>query len=181
MRDFDVVKREFPEKSSLAAWGFQKHHTGEVLPQERAPHFGNLPRNAECSYLYRVRRAAMGTGIVRPQPVYPIQRRWTRYKVDAPIRLIARRPKKVVLVEGRASELNCGGMAVFAGIELSVNEQVEIEFTPPYSGKPIRARCFVRNRWGYTYGVAFITENDGDYESVGQIESILKSMGTPTG
>jgi hypothetical protein len=121
----------------------------------------------------------MGTGIAL-QP-YPIQRRWTRYKVDVPVRMIVQRPTKVAIVEGRGSELNCGGMTVFAGIELSVPDQVEVEFTPPYSGKPIRVRCFVRSRRGYTYGVEFITENDTDYESVGHIESILKSMGSPTG
>jgi hypothetical protein len=95
--------------------------------------------------------------------------------------MIVQRPSKVAIVEGRGSELNCGGMTVFAGIELSVPDQVEVEFTPPYSGKPIRVRCFVRSRCGYTYGVEFITENDTDYESVAQIESILKSMGSPTG
>ena len=121
----------------------------------------------------------MATGIAL-QP-YPIRRRWTRYKVDVPVRMIVQRPTKVAIVEGRGSELNCGGMSVFAGIELSVAGQVEVEFTAPYSGKPIRVRCFVRSRRGYTYGVEFITENDMDYESVAHIESILKSMGSPTG
>ena len=121
----------------------------------------------------------MGTGTAL-QP-YPIRRRWTRYKLDVPLRLIVQRPTKVAIVEGRGSELNCGGMTVFAGVELSEPDQVEVEFTPPYSGKPIRVRCFVRSRRGYTYGVEFITENDTDYASVGQIESILKSMGSPTG
>src|SRR5271157_2644069 len=111
----------------------------------------------------------MGTGTALPQTEHPIQRRWTRYKVDVPVRLIAHSPKKVAIVDGRGSELNCGGMTVFAGVELSLHDQVEVEFTPPYSGKPIRVRCFVLNRHGYTYGVEFITDNDTDYESVGQI------------
>lgn len=122
----------------------------------------------------------MESGIAPSQPAYPIRRRWTRYKVDVPLRLIVQRPTKVVIVEGRGAELNCGGMTVFAGVELSVADLVEVEFTPPYSGKPIRVRCYVRSRRGYTYGVAFITENEADCESVGQIESILKSMGSPT-
>jgi hypothetical protein len=69
-------------------------------------------------------------------------------------------------------------MTVFAGVELSIGEQVAVEFTPPYSGGPIRVRCFVRNRSGYSYGVEFITENDEDYQSVEQIQSTLKVMGS---
>jgi hypothetical protein len=37
-------------------------------------------------------------------------------------------------------------------------------------------RCFVRNGRGGRYGVEFIAENDADYESVGQIESILRKV-----
>jgi hypothetical protein len=67
-------------------------------------------------------------------------------------------------------------MAIFAGVELSTDEQVAVEFTPPYSGQPIRVRGFVRNRSGYTYGVEFITENDADYTNVWQLQSILKTL-----
>lgn len=67
-------------------------------------------------------------------------------------------------------------MAVFAGVELSVDEQVAVEFTPPYS-EPIRARAFVRSRNGYTYGIEFITEDDTDYRNVRQLEAILTSLG----
>ena len=69
-------------------------------------------------------------------------------------------------------------MAVFAGIELSIDEQVAVEFTPPYAGQPIRIRAFVANRNGYTYGIKFITENDEDYENVGQLEAVLKTLGS---
>lgn len=106
-------------------------------------------------------------------------RRWPRYKVDVPVRVITQGATKVSIVAGRGSELNIGGMAVFAGTELSIGAQVQIEFTPPYSGQPIRVRCFVRNRNGYRYGVEFITESDQDYEQVHQIETVLRSMGSP--
>ena len=86
---------------------------------------------------------------------------------------------KVSIVQGRGSELNNGGMAVFAGTELAIGDQVLVEFTPPYTGQPIRVRCFVRNRSGYQYGVEFITENDDDYESANRIETVLKSMASP--
>ena len=99
--------------------------------------------------------------------------------MDVPVRVIKQGLTKVTIVQGRGSELNNGGMAIFAGTELSIGDQVMVEFTPPYTGQPIRVRCFVRNRAGYRYGVEFITENDDDYENVNRIETILKSMGSP--
>ena len=120
----------------------------------------------------------MPTDVVLPQQKYATQRRWPRYKMDVPVRVIKQGLTKVSIVQGRGSELNNGGMAVFAGTELSIGDQVLVEFTPPYTGQPIRVRCFVRNRTGYRYGVEFITENDDDYESVNRIEIVLKSMGS---
>lgn len=123
----------------------------------------------------------MGVEIVLPQPGYGNVRRWPRFRFDVPVRVITQSPSKVVIAQGRGRELNGGGMTVFAGIELGLGNQVGVEFTPPYSGKPIRVRCFVRDRSGYNYGVEFITENDGDYEAVGHLESALKGMATPAG
>jgi hypothetical protein len=119
----------------------------------------------------------MGIQVTLPQQGYATVRRWPRYKIDVPVRLIAQRPTKVVIAQGRGRELGRGGMAVFAGIEISTDEQVAVEFTPPYSGQPIRVRAFVRNRSGYTYGIEFIADNDADYQNVGQLESILKGLG----
>lgn len=122
----------------------------------------------------------MSTEVVTPQQRgYSTARRFPRYKVDVPVRVITQGLTKVTIVQGRGSELNNGGMAIFAGMELSIGAQVLVEFTPPYSGQPVRVRCFVRNRVGYRYGVEFITESDDDYENVNRIETILKSMGSP--
>jgi PilZ domain-containing protein len=121
----------------------------------------------------------MSIQVVVPQQEFSTARRWPRYKVDVPVRVITQDPTKVTIVQGRGSELNNGGMSVFAGIELAIGAQVLVEFTPPYSGGPIRVRCFVRNRAGYRYGVEFITESDDDYQSVNKIETILRSMGSP--
>jgi hypothetical protein len=104
----------------------------------------------------------MAIQVVVPQAGHATQRRWPRHKID---------------VQGRGSELNCGGMAVSGRVELEIGAQVAVEFTPPYSEQPVTIRCFVRNRQRYTYGLEFITENDSDYESVGQVESTLGNMG----
>ena len=119
----------------------------------------------------------MATDTAQPLP-YAVKRQWRRYQLDVPVRVITQPPRKVAVIEGRGRELNGGGMAVFAGTELSIDDQIAVEFTPPYSGQPIRVRCFVRDRNGYNYGVAFITENDADYENVSQIQTILQAMGS---
>jgi hypothetical protein len=115
-----------------------------------------------------------GIEVVLPQNEYPTSRRWPRHNVDVPVSVITHAPTKFAAVQGRGSELNCGGMTLHAGVELSVGDQLGVEFTPPYSEQPIAVRCFVRNGHGGNYGIEFISENDSDYESVGQIESILR-------
>jgi hypothetical protein len=119
----------------------------------------------------------MGIQVAPPQEGHATGRRWPRYRVDVPVQLVTHGPMNVVVVHGRGSELNCGGMAVTGRVELAIGAQVTVEVTLPYSGRSVRVRCFVRNRQRYTYGLEFITENDSDYESVAQVESTLGNMG----
>jgi hypothetical protein len=120
----------------------------------------------------------MSSEAALPDSSYSNLRRWPRYKLDVPIRLIAPKGDKISIVQGRGHELNEGGMAVFGGMELSLDEEIAVEFTPPYTGQPIRVRARVRNRNGYKYGVEFLLETDGDYEAVGQIRAVLTAMGS---
>ena len=83
-----------------------------------------------------------------------------------------------IIVPGRGNELNEGGMEVFGGLELAIDEKVTIEFTPPYTGRPIRVRARVRNRRGYTYGIEFLLETPEDNENVDQLRSLLSALGS---
>jgi hypothetical protein len=120
----------------------------------------------------------MPTEAVQPDIPTSKLRRWPRYKLDVPIRLIAPKGDKVSIIQGRGHELNEGGMAVFGGIELALEEEIAIEFTPPYTGQPIRVRARVRNRNGYNYGMEFLLETESDFDSVGQIRTVLTAMGS---
>jgi hypothetical protein len=80
-------------------------------------------------------------------------RRWKRYNVNVPIRVIIQRAMKSTIVQGRGSALSEGGMAIFAGAELKPGEHIAVEFTPPYSAPPVRVEARVCNRRGYDYGV----------------------------
>ena len=122
----------------------------------------------------------MLTEVVMPEPGYAKVRRWPRYKINVPVRVVVQRPDKTVIVSGRGTELNEGGMAIFAGIELRVGQRVEIEFTPPYDGQPVRVRSTVRNRSGYNYGAEFLLVNREDKLQAAQIRHVLQAMGSPT-
>jgi hypothetical protein len=107
------------------------------------------------------------------------QRRWPRYQISVPVIVIIRRAGKTILANGRGTELNEGGLAVFASAELQSGEQIEISFTPPYNNSPVQVRCSVRNRHGYTYGLEFLNETPKDQTSVHQIRQVLQGIGQP--
>src|SRR5271167_2902364 len=121
----------------------------------------------------------MATPIVMPKQGYAKMRRWPRYRMNVPVRLVVQRTDKAVIVVGRGMELNEGGMALFAGVELKPGQRVEIEFTPPY-GQPMRVRSTVRNRSGYNYGTEFLLLNRDDTQQAEQIRQVLEAMGSPT-
>ncbi len=121
----------------------------------------------------------MATEVIMPQPGYARMRRWPRYRINVPVRLVVQRPDKTVIVSGRGMELNEGGMALFAGVELKPGQLVEIEFTPPY-GQPLRVRSTVRDRSGYNYGTEFLLLNGDDKQQAEQIRQVLQAMGSPS-
>ena len=119
----------------------------------------------------------MFTEVVAPLPGYAKVRRWSRYRINVPIRIVVQRPDKTVISNGRGTELNEGGMSIFAGIELREGQRVEVEFTPPY-GQPVRARGTVRDRNGYNYGVEFLLLSQEDKAQAEQIRQVLGAIAT---
>ena len=117
-------------------------------------------------------------GIAGPAPSFRELRRWPRLKIRVPVTVILRKSNKTVYVDGRGTDLNQGGIAVFAGAELAIGEEVEISFTPPYRGEPPVARTFVRNRRGYVYGMEFIQDSKEDALRVERIRQVLRALGT---
>jgi len=103
-------------------------------------------------------------------------RRWPRYKVNVPIRVIIQSAMKATIIDGRGTSLSEGGMAMFAGAELKPGDQVAVEFTPPYSAPPIRVEAKVCNREGYNYGVEFLTDNNTQKQDAAQLRRHLSSL-----
>lgn len=105
-------------------------------------------------------------------------RRWRRYPLDVPIRVIVDTPDKTKVIDGRGNELSEGGMAVTAGAELNPGREVAIEFTPAYTCVPIRVRGTVRNRTGYRYRVEFLVESPAESMQVDRLRQMLQTMST---
>jgi hypothetical protein len=119
----------------------------------------------------------MAINIVVTEPQIINTRRYRRYKLDVPVRIIVQTEQKTRIIHGRGNELNQGGLAVHAGVELELGDTVEVEFTPAYTHQPLRARAAVRNRDGYRYGLEFLTETPVDQERVEDIRTALQGVG----
>jgi PilZ domain len=112
-------------------------------------------------------------------PVYEQERRWPRHKIDVPVRAVIHKPDRTLIRDGRGMEISEGGMCLMCqlmGVELQLGDEIEVEFTPPYSGKPIRVRSEVRNRNGYSYGVEFVPEGKNERSDVARLRQILKTF-----
>src|ERR1035441_8613020 len=112
-------------------------------------------------------------------PVYEQERRWPRHKIDVPVRADIHKPDRTLIRDGRGMEISEGGMCLMCqlmGVELQLGDEIEVEFTPPYSGKPIRVRSEVRNRNGYSYGVEFVPEGKNERSDVARLRQILKTF-----
>jgi PilZ domain len=119
----------------------------------------------------------MATEIIASlSPAYLSKRRSVRYKLDVPLRIILHKPDATLIRDGRGSELSELGMCVMASLELGVGEKVEIEFTIPYSGEPIRVSGAVRNRNGYRYGCEFTPTGQHEQKDVARLHQVLQTF-----
>jgi len=107
-------------------------------------------------------------------------RRWQRYHFDVPIRLVFENGEQTRVAEGRGTELNEGGLGLYAGIELEIGDPVEVELTVPFYCLSLKLRGVVRNRPGngYYYGVQFV---DTDATQRGEIALFAKMLETAAG
>jgi hypothetical protein len=110
-------------------------------------------------------------------PAYQTNRRSIRYKLDVPLRVIFRKQDATLIRDGRGTEISEYGMCVVTGVELKFGEEVEIEFTLPYSGEPIRVPGAVRNRHGYCYGCEFTLDGQAERKDVARLRQALQTMG----
>ena len=110
-------------------------------------------------------------------PNYLSIRRWQRYRIDVPIRVIFSRAMKDSIFDGRGTSLSEGGMALFVGgAELKPGDEMAVEFTPPFCSPPIRVDVRICNRTGYHYGVEFLTLDQAGKQRVVQLKMHLVGL-----
>jgi hypothetical protein len=107
-------------------------------------------------------------------PERAVFRRWQRYRLNLPIRLIFSKDGSTKIMAGRGNDMSEGGVLVFAGLELKTGDEVSIEFTPPFASGPVRARGVVRHRRGYNYGIEFLLDSKEDQELTEKFRGLLR-------
>jgi hypothetical protein len=102
------------------------------------------------------------------------KRRWPRQKVDVPVRLVLHGYNRIFLVEGCGNDLSEGGMLVFAGLQLPVGREVEVEFLLPESGEPLRVPATIRDRNRYFYGLEFTAPSSEQQSQIARLRQSLR-------
>ena len=110
----------------------------------------------------------------KASPERAVFRRWQRYRLNLPIRLIHTHEGTTKIMAGRGQDMSEGGVLVFAGMELKTDDEVLIEFTPPFASGPVRAKGTVRHRRGYNYGIEFALDTKEDQEQTEKFRGLLR-------
>jgi hypothetical protein len=84
------------------------------------------------------------------------RRRWRRYHLTVPVRVTIEKHLQVSVIKSRSSQMNDGGLAVYADTELTIGDEADLEFTPPHFDRALTLRGVVRNHKGDLYGVEFL-------------------------
>ena len=100
-----------------------------------------------------------------------------RLRLSTPVCIVVTKPDKVMFVNARFVDLSDDGTAVFAGTELAIDSEIQIEFTPPFGNGPLRVRAIVRNRRKYIYGLEFYPKNAAEEKTLQLLKSLLFPIG----
>jgi hypothetical protein len=101
-----------------------------------------------------------------------------RLLLNTPVCLVVDTPDKVALVNARFRDISDDGVAIFAGVELAIDSEVQVEVTPPFGQGPMRVRAIVRNRRGYVYGLEFLPRDQEEEQTLTKLKGMLLPAGT---
>ncbi len=96
-------------------------------------------------------------------PLYPRStRRWPRYQIDLPVRVIAVNGILTTPVMARGSDISRAGMALNAKIALNPGDFMQLQFP---TAEPSRVNAVVRHRSGNRLGLEFLSQLPPDDET----------------
>lgn len=90
-------------------------------------------------------------------------RRWQRYPGDLRVHILPCSRLPATAVTGRGTGLSQGGMALHAGVDMELDDLVEIEFPTPH---PVKVMATVRNRNGRYFGLEFVARLRGQADGL---------------
>ena len=102
------------------------------------------------------------------------KRRWRRYDFQVPVILTTSNGSKKIHARGTA--LNEGGIMVYAEAELTLGDELKVEFRPPFSNTALNLSVVVRNRIGNRYGMEFIGTNGAELQEIVLLRKIVKML-----
>jgi PilZ domain len=89
-------------------------------------------------------------------------RRWPRYQIDLPVRIVAVNGILTTPVMGRGSDISRAGMALNAKLALSPGDLMQLQFP---TTEPSRVNAIVRHRDGNRLGLEFLSQLPPDDET----------------
>jgi hypothetical protein len=92
-------------------------------------------------------------------------RRWPRYEIDLPVRILALNGVVDAPVNGRGHEISRAGMALQAGLNAAPGDLMQLQFP---TSEPSRVVAIVRNRVGNLMGLEFLSQLPPDDETKGE-------------
>ena len=102
------------------------------------------------------------TGAALPQGT----RRWPRYQVDLPVRIVALNGILTTPVMARGSDISRAGMALDANVTLNPGDLMQLQFP---TAEPSRVNAVVRHRNGHRLGLEFLDQLPPDDEVKGKL------------
>lgn len=100
-------------------------------------------------------------------------RRWPRYKVELPVRIVGFNGMLTNPVTGRASDISRAGMALYASLALKPGDQMQVQFP---TSQPSRVNAVIRNRNGNCFGLEFLSQLPPDSEATDQLSNFPASV-----
>ena len=103
------------------------------------------------------------------------RRRWRRYHFTVPVRVTIEKLLRVSVISSRSSQMNDGGLTVYADTELTIGDEADLEFTPPHFDRALKLRGVVRNHKGNFYGVEFLATSATERDQLACFREILRT------
>lgn len=100
-------------------------------------------------------------------------RRWPRYEIDLPVRIIGVNGILTTPVMARGSDISRAGMALHASLALNPGDMMQLQFP---TAEPSRVNAIVRHRRGDLLGLEFLSQLPPDDETKRQLMSMPNAV-----